>query len=220
MVTTEKPWRGFASALPTSLIWAILREGTDRTMKETMLFEWANSIIESDANDCLAQFPDDSIDCIVTSPPYYQQRDYSTAIQIGNEPTAEQYITRLKEVFAQALRILKPTGTLWLNLGDKYDKGELLGLPWRVAFALKDVGWLLRSDIIWHKPNAVPSSVKNRPTTDHEYVFLFAKSPDYFYDIDSIREPHVTFGPGQQNERGTEPLREGGGNAGKRKKRR
>ncbi len=164
-------------------------------MKETMLFEWANSIIESDANDCLAQFPDDSIDCIVTSPPYYQQRDYSTAIQIGNEPTAEQYITRLKEVFAQALRILKPTGTLWLNLGDKYDKGELLGLPWRVAFALKDVGWLLRSDIIWHKPNAVPSSVKNRPTTDHEYVFLFAKSPDYFYDIDSIREPHVTFGP-------------------------
>lgn len=164
-------------------------------MKETILSRWTDSIIEGDANDRLAQFPDDSIDCIVTSPPYYQQRDYSTAIQIGNEPTAEQYIMRLNEVFTQALRILKPTGTLWLNLGDKYDKGELLGLPWRVAFALKGAGWLLRSDIIWHKPNAVPSSVKNRPTTDHEYVFLFAKSPNYFYDIDSIREPHVTFGP-------------------------
>lgn len=160
-----------------------------------MLFKWVDSIIEGDAYERLTQFPDDSIDCIVTSPPYYQQRDYSTAVQIGNEPTAELYIARLKEVFAQALRVLKPTGTLWLNLGDKYDKGELLGLPWRVAFALKDIGWLLRSDIIWHKPNAVPSSVRNRPTTDHEYVFLFAKSLDYFYDIDSIREPHVTFGP-------------------------
>lgn len=160
-----------------------------------MLFKWVDSIIEGDAYERLTQFPDDSIDCIVTSPPYYQQRDYSTAVQIGNEPTAELYIARLKEVFAQALRVLKPTGTLWLNLGDKYDRGELLGLPWRVAFALKDMGWLLRSDIIWHKPNAVPSSVRNRPTTDHEYVFLFAKSPDYFYDIDSIREPHVTFGP-------------------------
>lgn len=164
-------------------------------MDETMLFKWVDSIIEGDAYERLTQFPDDSIDCIVTSPPYYQQRDYSTAVQIGNEPTAELYIARLKEVFAQALRVLKPTGTLWLNLGDKYDRGELLGLPWRVAFALKDMGWLLRSDIIWHKPNAVPSSVRNRPTTDHEYVFLFAKSPDYFYDIDSIREPHVTFGP-------------------------
>ncbi len=160
-----------------------------------MLFKWVDSIIEGDAYERLTQFPDDSIDCIVTSPPYYQQRDYSTAVQIGNEPTAELYIARLKEVFAQALRVLKPTGTLWLNLGDKYDRGELLGLPWRVAFVLKDMGWLLRSDIIWHKPNAVPSSVRNRPTTDHEYVFLFAKSPDYFYDIDSIREPHVTFGP-------------------------
>lgn len=164
-------------------------------MDKTMLFKWVDSIIEGDAYERLTQFPDDSIDCIVTSPPYYQQRDYSTAVQIGNEPTAELYIARLKEVFAQALRVLKPTGTLWLNLGDKYDKGELLGLPWRVAFALKDIGWLLRSDIIWHKPNAVPSSVRNRPTTDHEYVFLFAKSLDYFYDIDSIREPHVTFGP-------------------------
>jgi site-specific DNA-methyltransferase (adenine-specific) len=78
-------------------------------------------------------------------------------------------------------------------LGDKYQDGELLGLPWRIALALKDMGWILRSDIIWHKPNAMPSSVRNRPTTDHEYVFLFSRSKSYYYDVDQIREPHVTF---------------------------
>jgi DNA modification methylase len=82
---------------------------------------------------------------------------------------------------------------LWLILGDKYANKQLLGLPWRVALALQDDGWLLRSDIIWHKPNAMPSPVKNRPTTDHEYVFLLAKSDQYYYDVDAIREPHVTF---------------------------
>jgi site-specific DNA-methyltransferase (adenine-specific) len=80
-------------------------------------------------------------------------------------------------------------------MGDKYDNGELLGMPWRVAFALNDDGWILRSDIIWYKPNAMPSSVKDRPTTDHEYIFLLVKSKDYYYDIDAIREPHVTFTP-------------------------
>jgi DNA modification methylase len=82
---------------------------------------------------------------------------------------------------------------LWLVLGDKYSQGELLGMPWRVALALKDDGWLLRSDVIWHKPNAMPSAAKNRPTTDHEYVFFFTRSRVYFYDADAIREPHVTF---------------------------
>lgn len=83
-------------------------------------------------------------------------------------------------------------GTLWVNIGDKYSNGQLLGLPWKLAFALQDDGWLLRSDVVWHKPNAMPSSVKNRPTTDHEYIFLFAKSSRYYYDADAIREPHVT----------------------------
>ncbi len=151
-----------------------------------------DSIVEGDAQACLAQFQAESIHCLVTSPPYFQQRDYSTPLQIGNEESPAKYVDRLAGVFAQCLRVLRPDGTLWLNLGDKYSSGELLGMPWRVAFALKDMGWILRSDIIWHKPNAIPSSVRNRPTTDHEYVFLFVKSQNYFYDIDAIREPHVT----------------------------
>jgi site-specific DNA-methyltransferase (adenine-specific) len=89
--------------------------------------------------------------------------------------------------------VLKNTGSLWLVLGDKYVDHQLLGLPWRVALALQDSGWILRSDVIWHKPNAMPSSVRTRPTTDHEYIFFFSKSRDYFYDADAIREPHVTF---------------------------
>lgn len=152
-----------------------------------------NTIVEGDAQDCLRRLADETVDCIITSPPYFQQRDYSTAIQIGNEPTPELYVAKLAVVFSQCLRVLNKNGTLWLNLGDKYVDGELLGMPWRVAFALKDHGWILRSDIIWHKPNAVPSSVKNRPTTAHEYLFLFSKTQDYYYDIDAIREPHVTF---------------------------
>ena len=100
---------------------------------------------------------------------------------------------RLVEVFAECRRVVKDAGSLWLVLGDKYSGGEQLGMPWRAALALKDDGWILRSDIIWHKPNAMPSAVKTRPTTDHEYVFFFTKSQDYFYDCDAIREPHVTF---------------------------
>lgn len=88
---------------------------------------------------------------------------------------------------------MKNDGTVWLNLGDKYLDNQLSGIPWRVALALQDNGWFLRSEIIWHKPNAMPSSVKNRPTTAHEHLFLFTKSKNYYYDADAIREPHVTF---------------------------
>lgn len=156
---------------------------------------WVNHIIHGDALETLRQLPDSSINCIITSPPYYLQRDYSTTLQLGNEATADEYVNNLQKVFKECHRILKSDGTLWLNLGDKYQDSDLLGMPWRVAFALKADGWLLRSDIIWYKPNAMPSSVKNRPTTDHEYIFFFTKSSDYFYDIDAIREPHVTFSP-------------------------
>lgn len=155
--------------------------------------QWVNAIHQGDALDVLRQMPSESVHCIVTSPPYYMQRDYSAPNQIGNENSPAHYTSNLQSVFAECRRVLKSDGTLWLNLGDKYDDGELLGMPWRVVLALKDDGWLLRSDIIWHKPNAMPSSVKNRPTTDHEYVFLFAKERDYYYDIDAIREPHITF---------------------------
>lgn len=156
---------------------------------------WVNSIIHGDAKTVLQWLPRSSINCIITSPPYYLLRDYSTLLQIGNEKSPEEYIRNLQAIFAECYRVLRDDGTLWLDIGDKYDNGELLGMPWQVAFALKKDGWILRSDIIWYKPNAVPSSVKNRPTTDHEYVFLFAKNKDYYYDIDTIREPHITFTP-------------------------
>lgn len=153
-----------------------------------------NRIHCGDAADVLATLPADCVDAIVTSPPYYQQRNYEQQHnQVGQEPTPAQYVARLTEVFAACRRVLKPTGTLWLVLGDKYERGELLGLPWSVALAMKADGWILRSDVIWHKPNAMPSSVKTRLTTDHEYVFFFTRSKQYFYDADAIREPHVTF---------------------------
>lgn len=155
--------------------------------------QWVNSIMRGDALSVLRELPSASIHCVITSPPYYMQRDYSSPHQIGNEDSPSEYVSNLSAVFSECRRVLKDDGTLWLNLGDKYQDGTLLGMPWRVAFALQADGWLLRSDIIWRKPNAMPSSVKNRPTTDHEYVFLLAKSQKYYYDIDAIREPHVTF---------------------------
>lgn len=150
-------------------------------------------ILCGDARKLAAKLPADSVDCIVTSPPYWQQRDYAVDIQVGSESTPAEYVARLVAIFAECRRAMKPSGTFWLVLGDKYAEGQLLGMPWRVALALADDGWFLRSEIIWHKPNAMPSSVKNRPTCDHESIFFFAKSADYHYDADAIREPHVTF---------------------------
>lgn len=155
--------------------------------------QWVNSIMHGDALSVLRELPSASVHCVITSPPYYMQRDYSAPHQIGNEESPSEYVYKLRAVFSECRRVLKDDGTLWLNLGDKYQEETLLGMPWRVALALQEDGWLLRSDIIWRKPNAMPSSVKNRPTTDHEYVFLFAKSRQYYYDVDAIREPHVTF---------------------------
>ncbi len=152
-----------------------------------------NQVFLGDAFRELQSFPADLVDTIVTSPPYYRQRDYSGANQLGLEPTPEAYIDRLVAVFRECRRVLKARGSLWLVIGDKYVDGQQLGMPWRVALALQADGWILRSDIIWHKPNAMPSAVKTRPTTDHEYVFFLTASPDYHYDADAIREPHVTF---------------------------
>lgn len=153
-----------------------------------------NLIINADAVSALAAMPAGLVHTAVTSPPYYGQRDYKTQGQVGNEETPEEYISRLVETFRALRRVLRDDGTLWLNLGDKYLDGTLLGMPWRVALAMIQDGWVLRSDIIWHKPNAMPHSVKNRPTTDHEYIFMFSKGQNYYYDVDAIREPHVTFG--------------------------
>lgn len=153
-----------------------------------------NRILCGDAQARLAEVPDGVIDCIVTSPPYWRQRDYrGEAEQIGQEPTPAAYVERLAEVFREARRALKASGTAWIVIGDKYVNGQQLGLPWRLALALINDGWLLRADCIWHKPNAMPSSTKSRPTIDHEYVFFFTRSAEYYYDADAIREPHVTF---------------------------
>jgi site-specific DNA-methyltransferase (adenine-specific) len=154
----------------------------------------ANTIHCGDAAEVLGALPAESADCIVTSPPYWRQRDYrGSRQQVGQEKTPEAYVARLRDIFQQCRRVLKPTGTAWLVIGDKYDDLRQLGLPWRVALALVDDGWILRADCIWHKPNAMPSPTRSRPTTDHEYVFFFARSGDYYYDADAIREPHVTF---------------------------
>lgn len=154
-----------------------------------------NEILIGNCVEMIDTLADQSIDTVVTSPPYFKQRKYdgTVATEIGQEPTPEEYIDKLKTLFKKLINKVKDDGTLWLNLGDKYVDGELLGLPWRVALALKEVGWHLRSDIIWHKPNAMPQSTKSRPSTDHEYIFLFSKNKKYFYDADAIREPHKTF---------------------------
>jgi site-specific DNA-methyltransferase (adenine-specific) len=155
-----------------------------------------NEIVHGDALAVLKFWPDAQIDCLVTSPPYWRQRDYrGDGSQLGQEQTPEEYVLRLADVFDECRRVLKASGTAWLVIGDKYDGGRQLGLPWRVALALVDRGWILRADCIWHKPNAMPSPSRSRPTPDHEYVFFFAKSADYSYDADAIREPHVTFSP-------------------------
>lgn len=163
-------------------------------MKPLLETNVLNEFLCGDATEVAKRLPDAIVDTIVTSPPYYRQRDYGSDLQIGQEISPAAYVERMQELFAELKRVVKPTGSAWVVIGDKYVKGELLGMPWRVCLALKEVGWVLRSDCIWHKPNAMPSSVKTRPTTDHEYIFFFSNAKkDYFYDADAVREPHVTF---------------------------
>lgn len=179
------------------------------------------TLLLGDAHDVLTELPDESVDCIVTSPPYYGLRDYGTPGQYGLEETPTGYAETLRRVFAEARRVLSEEGTLWLNLGDSYsvrwssergagrrglngdddDRGRsgaithgvpeknLLGVPWRVAFALQDDGWILRNEIIWSKPNAMPEPVRDRLSARHEHLFLFSKSRRYHFDLDAIREP-------------------------------
>lgn len=169
------------------------QQETEFTVPKTKNKLKLDQFLCGDALEVASGLPTDSVDTIVTSPPYYRQRDYGNDQQIGQEASPETYVQRLAELFTELQRVVKPTGSLWMVIGDKYNKGELMGMPWRVCLALKDAGWILRSDCIWHKPNAMPSSVKTRPTTDHEYIFFFSNSKEYFYDADAIREPHVTF---------------------------
>jgi DNA modification methylase len=175
--------------------------------------------------DCLASLrtmADQSVQCCITSPPYWGLRDYGHDGQIGLEETPEAYVAQMVEVFREVRRVLKDDGTLWLNLGDSYSGAansgganqnlggpavrtsglpvkaghnikpkDLVGIPWRVAFALQADGWWLRQDIIWHKPNPMPESVTDRCTKAHEYVFLLTKSQRYYYDAEAVSEASV-----------------------------
>jgi DNA modification methylase len=184
-----------------------------------------------DARAVLAGMPDGSADCIVTSPPYWGKRDYGVAGQYGHESSPAAYVATMRDVFREARRVLADDGTCWLNLGDSYSAssggatgmhaylGEhitthraagihaknLLGLPWRVAFALQDDGWILRNAIIWHKPNAMPESVRDRLSCRHELVFLLVKQSAYWFDLDPIRVPHAAGTRHERRERRIRP---------------
>lgn len=197
------------------------------------------SIHIGDCLETMRGLPDASVNCCVTSPPYFGLRDYGVAGQIGLEDTPDAFVTRLVEVFREVRRALRDDGTLWLNLGDSYartggtdrrvsdtakvgstrntlaqmsdrtgkapvglkDK-DLIGIPWRVAFALQADGWWLRQDIIWHKPNPMPESVRDRCTKAHEYVFLLSKGPRYYFDSEAIKEGAVKGAAGSSFSKG------------------
>jgi site-specific DNA-methyltransferase (cytosine-N4-specific) len=174
-------------------------------------------MIIGDSRIELNKFQDEYFQSCITSPPYWGLRDYGITDQIGAEISVDEYIENLVKVFREVKRTLRQDGTFWLNIGDSYTSGnrgwrapdkknagramsyrpptpdglkpkDLIGLPWRLAFALQSDGWYLRSDIIWNKPNCQPESVKDRPTRSHEYIFLLTKSEKYFYDYENAKE--------------------------------
>lgn len=163
-----------------------------------------HALLKGDSAKQLRKLPAESIDTCLTSPPYWSVRDYGSDEQIGLEDSLEDYVRRLVEVFREVKRTLKPQGTAWLNLGDCYINGaratdpawrrnkQLALIPFRVAIALEDDGWLVRNTVVWQKPNAMPSSARDRLTNAWEPVFLLAKSERYFFDLDAVRVPHKT----------------------------
>jgi DNA modification methylase len=149
-----------------------------------------NQVLAGDVLEQLKKLPDGSVQCCVTSPPYYQVRNYQVEGQIGLEETPVDYVARLVVVFREVFRVLRNDGVLWLNLGDSFNQEkQLRGIPWRVALALQDDGWTLRCDVIWAKLSMMPESVQDRPTRCHEYVFMLTKGSSYYYDAEAIREP-------------------------------
>lgn len=153
-------------------------------------------ILVGDALAKLREMPGQQFHCCVTSPPYYGLRDYGVDGQMGSEKTPAQFVVAMVEVFREVRRVLRDDGTLWMNVGDSsapknsgIKPKNILGMPWMLAFALRADGWCLRQDIIWHKPNPMPESVKDRCTKAHEYIFLMSKSPRYYYDAEAIRTP-------------------------------
>ena len=185
--------------------------------------------LNGDTREMVRQLPDDTFQCVVTSPPYWGVRDYGVDNQIGAEPDLYQYVERLVAVFRELRRALKPDGTFWLNIGNTYSSGgrkwrdvddknkgramsyrpptppglkkkDLIGVAWLLALACQKDGWYLRNDIIWHKPNGQPESVKDRLTVSHEYLFMFSKSERYYFDQDAIKE-NTSNGNSRKNKR-------------------
>lgn len=148
-----------------------------------------NALINGDSRDVLQRFPDESVDCVMTSPPYWGVRDYDGASALGLEDDVDDFIDNLLDVVEEVKRVLKPRGSFWLNIGDTYHDKALSGTPWRTAIALQDrQDWTLRNDVIWNKVKGNPSSATDRLRVMHEYIFHFVKQKDYYYDVDAIRE--------------------------------
>ena len=176
-------------------------------------------LICGDAYQALDLLPDESVQTVVTSPPYWSLRDYEVEDQIGRDDALEDYTNSIVATFGKIRRVLRSDGTVWLNIGDAYTSGnrryrapdkknraramkvrpptpgglkpkDLIGVPWRLAFALQDAGWWLRSEVIWRKPNAHPESVRDRPTKAHETLFLLSKNQNYYYDVGAVRGPN------------------------------
>jgi len=154
-----------------------------------------NSILTGDVYDRLPDLPDESVHMVMTSPPYWNLRDYGEEDQLGLEETPEEFVTNLADVFDEVMRVLRPDGSLWLNLGDTYDNKDLQQIPARVALELQSRGWILRNRVTWAKPNPMPQSVKDRLNDTTEAVFHLVKSKSYYYNLDAIREPHVDDSP-------------------------
>jgi len=151
------------------------------SLEHTPLFLQGNAVA------LLAAFPSTCIDCALTSPPYWGQRAYASG-GIGLEETWQEYVDNLLRLFKELHRVLKPTGSFWLNIGDAYQQKTLLGLPWRVALAMTDTqGWILRNSVIWNKVKGGPDNTKDKLRNVHEHVFHFVKSDRYDYDVDAIR---------------------------------
>jgi DNA modification methylase len=186
-------------------------------------------IMQGDTRDIIRRLPDNTFQCAITSPPYWGVRDYGVNNQIGAEPDVNDYIQALVDVFAEVRRVLRPDGTFWLNAGNTYTSGgrkwrdedsknkgramsyrpptpeglkkkDLIGVAWMLAMACQKEGWYLRNDLIWHKPNCQPESVRDRFTVSHEYVFLFTKSEQYSFFQEATKEP-TAVGNGLKNRR-------------------
>ena len=170
-----------------------------------------NIVHTGDCFDVLQTLPDESVHMVMTSPPYWNLRDYDHADQLGLEPESDQYVQNMADVFDEVKRVLRPDGSLWLNLGDTYENKDLQQIPARVALELQNRGWILRNRVTWAKPNPMPQSVKDRLNDTTEAVFHFVTEPDYWYDLDAIREPYAVPKDKQKQRHGQDKTNSPGG---------